>query len=244
MTARAPLVLGLVPARGGSKGVPGKNLRPLAGQPLLAYAAQAGAASGVIHRLVLSTDSAEIAAVGRSAGLEVPFMRPSALAADDTPMLAVVSHALESLAATDWQPDLVVLLQPTSPLRRPEHVRRAVELLRMTDADAVVSVVELPRHWSPDYVMRIEEGRLIPFLPEGAALVRRQDARPAYARDGTVYAFWRRTVERFGSLYGADARPLMIDAADSLSIDTPEDWTAAEHRLEARRAAAPGALPA
>jgi CMP-N,N'-diacetyllegionaminic acid synthase len=228
------LVLGLVPARGGSKGVPGKNVRPLAGQTLLEYTARAARESGVIDRVMLSTDSPEIADAGRRAGLEVPFMRPATLAADDTPMLPVIQHALAETAKGGWSPDIIVLLQPTSPLRRPEHVRNAVRMLCDTNADSVVTVVELPRHLSPDYVMRIDEGRLTPFLPDGARVTRRQDARPAYSRDGTVYAFRRSTIERFGGIYGDDCRPLLIDASESLSIDSPADWNEAE-RLLARR---------
>lgn len=224
-------VLGLVPARGGSKGVPGKNVRLLAGRTLLEYTARAARGSGVLDRVVLSTDAAAIAAAGREAGLDVPFMRPPDLAADETPMLPVIRHAVQSLADAGWETEIVVLLQPTSPLRKPAHISDAVRLLRETGADSVVSVVELPRHLSPDYVMTIEAGALRPFLPEGARLTRRQDARPAYARDGTVYAFWRRTLDRFGGIYGDDCRPLRIDAAESLSIDTPADWDEAERRL-------------
>jgi CMP-N-acetylneuraminic acid synthetase len=227
-------VLGLVPARGGSKGVPGKNTRPLAGRPLLEYTARAALASGVLHRVILSTDSAEIADCGRRIGLEVPFMRPAALAEDDTPMLPVVEHALDELGRQGWEPALVVLLQPTSPLRTPAHIRAAVELLRQTGADSVVSVVAVPPHLSPDYVMRIDEGRLRPFLPGGARVTRRQDARPAYVRDGTVYAFRTAALRRFGSLYGDDCRPLLLDAAESLSIDTAADWAAAERALAGR----------
>ena len=231
MNERPYKVLGLVPARGGSKGVPGKNVRLLAGKPLVAYTAAAARASGVIDRLVLSTDAADIADTGRQAGLDVPFMRPAALAADDTPMLPVIRHAVDTLTAEGWQADIVVLLQPTSPLRTPSHIRDAVTLLRESGADSVVGVVELPRHLSPDYVMRLDAGALRPFLAEGARITRRQDARPAYARDGTVYAFWRTTLDRFGDIYGADCRPLMVDAADSLSIDSPADWEQAERRL-------------
>lgn len=227
-------VLGVVPARGGSKGVPGKNIRPLAGRPLLEYTARAARESGVIDRLVLSTDSREIADAGRRAGLEVPFLRPAALAADDTPMLPVLRHAIDTLAAGGWEADVVVLLQPTSPLRRPEHIRDAVARLRETGADSVVTVVEVPRHLSPDYVMRIDDGVLRPFLPEGAHITRRQDARPAYSRDGTVYAFRRATLDRFGNIYGDDCRPLIIDPAESLSIDSPADWDAAERLLAGR----------
>lgn len=228
-------VLGLVPARGGSKGVPGKNVRPLAGRPLLDYTAAAARESGVVDRLVLSTDSDEIAQVGRTCGLEVPFLRPPSLAADDTPMLPVIRHAVDALAQCGWHAEILVLLQPTSPLRRAERVREAVELLRHTGADSVVTVVEVPRHLSPDYVMRIDGGHLVPFLADGARLTRRQDARVAYSRDGTVYACWRATIERFGSIYGERCHPLVIDAAESLSIDTLDDWATAERLLMGER---------
>jgi CMP-N-acetylneuraminic acid synthetase len=227
-------VLAIVPARSGSKGVPGKNVKPLAGHSLLEYTARAAHESGVINRVVLSTDSAEIADEGRRVGLEVPFLRPAMLAADDTPMLPVILHALDATEQDGWHPDVVVLLQPTSPLRRPEHVRDAVRLLCDTEADSVVTVVELPRHLSPDYVMRLDEGRLRPFLADGERITRRQDARPAYSRDGTVYACWRDTIERFGSIYGEDCRALLIDPRESLSIDSPDDWDAAERRLAGR----------
>ena len=217
--------------------MPGKNLRPLAGVSLVEYAAEAGRASGVLDRIVLSTDSAEIADAGRRAGLDVPFLRPPELAADDTPMLAVIRHALTALDASGWTADLLVLLQPTSPLRRPDHVRDAVSLLRATGADSVVTVLEVPRHLSPDYVMRIEDGMLRPFLPDGAHITRRQDARAAYAREGTVYACWRKTIETFGNIYGDDCRPLLIDPAVSLSIDSPTDWVEAERRLATKRRA-------
>ena len=227
-------VLGLVPARGGSKEVPRKNIRPIHGRSLLEYTARAAIESGVLDRVVLSTDSEEIADAGRQAGLEVPFLRPMSIAADDTPMLPVIKHALATLAAAGWSAEILVLLQPTSPLRRPDHIRNAVRLLRETNADSVVSVIQLPLEHSPDYVMRIEAGALKPFLPEGIRITRRQDARPAFAREGTVYACWRRTIERFDSIYGDDCRPLAIDAADSLSINSLTDLAEAERRLGTR----------
>ncbi len=230
------LVLAIVPARGGSKGVPGKNVRPLAGRTLLDYTAEAARQSGVVDRIVLSTDAEDVAEAGRRAGLEVPFLRPAELARDDTPMLPVLQHALDALERDGWLPTFVVLLQPTSPLRRAQHVRHALTLLQDSGADSVVTVVEVPRHFSPDYVMRIENGALRPFLPEGAAVTRRQDARPAYSRDGTVYAFRRDTLSRYNSIYGPDCRPLVIDAEESLSIDTPRDWADAERLLAERGA--------
>jgi N-acylneuraminate cytidylyltransferase len=171
------MVVALVPARGGSKGLPGKNLRPLAGHSLIAYAARAARESAVVARAVLTTDAEDIAAEGRRAGLDVPFLRPVHLAQDDTPMKPVIDHALAALAREGVEPDIVLLLQPTSPLRTPDHLRAAVRMLRESSADSVVSVVELPRHYSPDYVMRIENGGLQPFLPEGARITRPAERR-------------------------------------------------------------------
>ena len=224
-------VLALVPARGGSKGIPGKNIRPLNGRTLLEYAARAASESGIVDRIVLSTDDEQIAAEGRRIGLEVPFLRPAQLAEDDTPMLPVIEHAAEALEQADWSPEIIVLLQPTSPLRRGAHIRAAVEELRTSGADSVVSVVELPRHLSPDYVMRIDGGALVPFLPEGVRVTRRQDARPAFVRDGTVYAFWRRTLRDSRSIYGRTCRPLIISAPESLTLDSEADWAEAERRM-------------
>ncbi len=234
MSATSGGVLAIVPARSGSKGVPGKNVRPLAGRTLLEYVAAAARDSGVIDRIVLSTDDEAIAEAGRRAGLEVPFLRPPDLARDDTPMLPVLQHAVAQLEQAGWRPQFVVLLQPTSPLRTAAHVRDVVTQLKTSGADSVVTVVEVPKHLSPDYVMRIEHGVLRPFLPEGARVTRRQDVRPAYSRDGTVYAFRRDTLERFGSIYGEDCRPLVVAPPDSLSIDTPDDWAAAERILAGR----------
>jgi len=231
MTA-AGSVLALVPARGGSKGVPRKNVLPLSGRSLLKYVHDATQAATRVDRVILSTDDDEIAAEGLRVGLEVPFRRPPDLALDDTPMLSVIRHAVDWVAAHGAAPEFVVLLQPTSPLRRGTHIDDAVSLLITERADSVVTVVEVPKHLSPDYVMKIEGGVLRPFLPEGAAITRRQDVRPAYFRDGTVYAFRSDTIDRFGNIYGERCVPLLIDAKDSLSIDSPEDWAEAERRLE------------
>lgn len=228
-------VLGLIPARAGSKGIPGKNVNPLAGRPLVAYTIDVARQSRLIDRVILSTDSPDIAAVARQLGAEVPFVRPPDLAQDDTPMLPVIEHAVAALEREGWTPDIIVLLQPTSPLRRPEHIVRAIVMLRETRADSVVSVVQVRPDMSPDYVMKIVDGRLEPFLPEGQRVTRRQDARQAYSRDGTVYAFWRETLRRHRSLYGADCRPLEIPRAESVTVDTLEDWEEAE-RLISRAA--------
>jgi CMP-N,N'-diacetyllegionaminic acid synthase len=227
-------VLGIIPARGGSKGIPGKNVRPLAGRSLIEYAVDVARASGVVDRLILSTDSEEIAALGRRIGLEVPFLRPAALAQDDTPTLPVLEHAVAFLEHTGWSPEIVVLLQPTAPLRRPEHIVDAVTLLRTSRCDSVVTVVEIPRHFSPDYAMKIVDGRLTNFLTEGQRLTRRQDTRAAYSRDGTIYTFWRDLLMKHHTIYGTNCRPLILSSHEVINLDTPEDWVAAERRLMAR----------
>ena len=229
-------VLAIVPARGGSKGVPRKNVLPLAGQSLLKYVSDAARSAVRLDRTILSTDDEEIAAEGRKAGLEVPFMRPAALAQDDTPMIDVIRHAIAWADGQGQTPEFIVLLQPTSPLRRARHIDDVVSLLVTSGADSVVTVVEVPKHLSPDYVLRIDGGVLRPFLAEGARISRRQDVRPAYFRDGTVYAFRRDTLDRFGNIYGERCVPLLLEASESLSIDSPEDWAAAERILAAREA--------
>ena len=225
--------LGVIPARGGSKGVPRKNVHLLGGRPLLAYTADAARASRHLARAILSTDNEEIAAAGRALGLEVPFMRPPALAEDDTPMLPVLQHAHAELASRGFAADAVVLLQPTSPLRRAEHIDAALQLLASSGADSVVSVVEVPHQFNPVSVLRIAEGRLQPY--SGAQTVtRRQDKPRVYARNGPAVLAVRADVLRSGSLYGADSRPLLMSAADSLDVDDEWDLQVAEFVLSTR----------
>lgn len=232
-SSAASQVVGLVPARGGSKGIPRKNSRPLAGRTLLDYAADAARASGVIDRLILSTDDDEISRIGINLGYEVPFLRPPGLADDSAPMVDVVRHALAHISDLGDEA-IVVLLQPTAPLRKPEHVRAAVRLLREEKCDSVVSVVELPRHMSPDYVLSIHDGRLQPFGSTWPIATRRQDARPAYFRDGTVYAFWKRTLAEFGNIYGPVCLPIVLSESEALTLDTESDWQRAEQTLGRR----------
>lgn len=225
-----PKILGIIPARSGSKGIPGKNIRLLDGKPLIYYAAEAAHKSGLVDHLILTTDSEEIAEAGRNLGIEVPFLRPKELAQDETPMIPVLEHAVGFIEAQGWQPDIILLLQPTAPLRQADHIQKAVRLLVDTKCDSVVSVVEVPRHYVPDFVLKIEDGKLRPFL-DAPLVTRRQDARPAYSRDGTIYAFWRDLFFAKQSIYGDDCRPLIIPDTQSCNLDTMEDWHMAEKKL-------------
>ena len=150
-------VLGVVTARAGSKAIPGKNTRPLAGRPLIAHTIDAAREAGAFDRLILSTDDEHAARIARERGCEVPFMRPRELAADDTPHLPVMQHALAWLRDRErYAPDWVMILLPTSPLRQPSHIRDAIELAKTSGADSVVGVDELPPHFNPMRVVSID----------------------------------------------------------------------------------------
>jgi CMP-N,N'-diacetyllegionaminic acid synthase len=227
-------VLGVIPARGGSKAIPGKNLAIVAGRPLLAYTADAARASRRLSRVVVSTDDAAIADAARAMGLEVPFMRPPDLASDEALMLPVLQHAVGGMAAVGFAADAVVLLQPTSPLRRASHIDAAVELLESSGADAVVTVVEVPHQFNPVSVLRLDGERVVPWA-DGVMPLRRQDKPRVFARNGPAVLAVRTGVLTGGSLYGADTRPLIMPADESLDLDTPEDFAMLEFLLSRRR---------
>ncbi len=238
-------VLGVITARGGSKGIPGKNLRPLAGKPLLHYTIDAARASAALDRLVLSTDDEAIAGAARAAGCEVPFLRPAALARDETPHLPVMQHVVRWLDEHDgYRPDAVMILQPTSPLRRAEDITASIALLERTGADSVLSVSEVPAHVHPMRTLRLDdEDRAVLFVtgdPVRRRINRRQDLPPAWTMNGAVYVC--RTRVLFGdepSLYGDDTVAYRMPAEYGISIDDLDDWAHAEHALAV--AAAPGA---
>ena len=217
--------LALIPARAGSRGIVGKNLRPFAGVPLMYRAMAIGQQTCSETRISTNLPHVEGPMILR---------RPDELAQDDTPMLPVVQHAVRYFAERHDAPEVVVLLQPTQPLRTKLHVLTALRLLEETGADSVVSVVQIPAHYSPDYVVDIAgtPERLCPFTAEWLAPLdsmptRRQDARPAYSRDGTVYAIKRQTIES-GSLYGSHCVPLVIPSHESANLDSEDDWIRAE----------------
>jgi CMP-N,N'-diacetyllegionaminic acid synthase len=229
-------VLGLVPARGGSKGVPRKNVRPLGGRPLLHWTAEAALAATRLSRVVLTTDDPEIAEVGGAGGLEVPFLRPAELARDETPTLPVVQHALRMLEAAGDRFDAVCLLQPTSPFRTPQDIDACVALLAAGDADAVVTVLRVPAEHNPHWVyFRGGDGALRLATGEAEPIPRRQALPPAFHRDGSVYVTRRDVVLDGHSLYGGRVLGYETDAARSVNVDDLDDWARAEAMLAAFR---------
>jgi YrbI family 3-deoxy-D-manno-octulosonate 8-phosphate phosphatase len=224
-------VLAIIPARGGSKSVPRKNIRPLAGHPLLAYSIAAGLQATSISRVIVSTDDEEIAEVARSYGAEVPFMRPTALAQDDTTDFPVFRHALDWLAENEsYSADIVVQLRPTSPLRPPGLVDEAVKLLRgHPEVDSARGVI--PSGQNPYKMWRINAaGHMVPLLTDGFEEpynMSRQQLPSTYWQTGHIDAIRHKTLEA-GSLSGSVILPLILDPRYAVDIDTDRDHERAE----------------
>lgn len=229
-------VLGLVPARGGSKGVPRKNIRQLGGKPLLAYTAEAALGSKLLSRVVLTTDDQEIAEVGRRLGLDVPFMRPANLAQDSTPMLPVVQHAVAALEAEVEgavpRYDAVCLLQPTAPFRTSDDIDGCLRLFEREEADCVISVLAVPSDHNPHWVyFRDDAGVLRIATGEATPIPRRQDLPPAFHREGSVYVSRRDLIMKQGTLFGPRLFGYPMDSRRGVNIDEMADWERAEQLL-------------
>lgn len=214
----------MIPARGGSKGVPRKNLRRVGGVSLVERAVRTGVeVQDLVHRTVVSTDAPEIARAARKAGGDVPFLRPSRLADDRAPMVPVARHALEFAEAEDGAPvDWVLLLQPTSPLRTRQDVEGAVAAAKQGECDSVISVVRV-HAVHPVLMKRVEDGYLRPFCVPEREGTRRQDYHPpAYMRNGAVYLV-RREVLLNGSMWGDRIRPYEMPEHRSVCVDSEMD---------------------
>lgn len=231
-------VLGVITARGGSKGLPGKNLRPLAGKPLIAHTIDIARESGAFDRVILSTDDEGIAVAARSRGCDVPFMRPAELARDETPHLPVLQHAVQWLSDHEgYQPDAIMILQPTSPLRRAIDIRESIALLDRSGADSVVSVSEVPAHYNPMRTLRVDEhGGASLFVtgePVRRRINRRQDMPAAWTMNGAVYLFRTSVLTAAEpSLYGDRTAAYVMPGEYGISIDSLDDWAEAERALE------------
>jgi CMP-N,N'-diacetyllegionaminic acid synthase len=225
-----PNVLAVIPARGGSKGVPRKNIRPVCGKPLISYTIECAQAAGdLFHRIVVSTDDEEIAAVARQYGADVPFIRPAELAQDVSPIIPVFQHAVRWIETHDHiRFDWVCILQPTEPFRTPDDIRRSLELAVTGGCDSVISVVQVfATH--PILMKRIEEDRLVPFCVEEKEGTRRQDYAPAaYMRNGAIYLTRRDVLMNQNSIWGKTTRPYVMPLENSVSIDTELDLKLAE----------------
>lgn len=231
-------VLALIPARGGSKSIPRKNILPFAGHPLIAYSIAAGLAARSVTRVIVSTDDEEIAAVARRYGAETPFLRPAEHSRDHTPDLPVFRHALQWLETNEgYRPRIVVQLRPTSPFRRVAHIDAAVlRLLERPDADAVRTVC-IPFQ-NPYKMWRIgSDGFMRPLgvelgIPREPYNQPRQALPEVFWQTGYVDAAWADTILAKNSMTGENILPLVIDPSEWIDIDSPDDWRRAERLLE------------
>lgn len=223
--------LALIPARGGSKGIPKKNVMALCGRPLIAHTIEAARASQGIDRVIVSTDDEEIAEIAKIWGAEVPFLRPPELANDEAPMLGVVAHALQWYEQTEGALDAIVLLQPTSPLRTAQHVDAALSIYQQHRPSSVVSVVEVPHQFNPLSVMAIADGRLYPCSSGAVLPTRRQDKPRVYARNGPAVLVSSVATIKSGQLYGDVCMPYLMSSAASLDIDTMDEFAQVEWLL-------------
>ncbi len=226
--------LAIIPARGGSKGIPGKNIKTFCGKPLLHWTILAGIKSGVLDRLILSTDSKNIADIGEKAGAETPFLRPARLAQDKTPTLPVLRHAVAWLKKNqNYSPDYVVLLEPTSACRRPIHIQEAVQLALKTGADSVISMSEVPHDHNAHWQFKLDKGNKAMLVIGNAVkniIKRRQDLPRTYYRNGIIYVL--KTDLLFASkpsIYGKDVRVYVTSSKYSKDINNQEDWIDAEN---------------
>ena len=218
-------ILAIIPARGGSKGIKRKNMLLLEGIPLIQYTITAAKESSLVTRVIVNSDGEEILSYAREQKTEV-LKRPAELAQDNTPMKEVIHHQLDWLKKEEnYIPDIIVLLQPTSPLRTSQHIDEALEKMLSTDCDALVSVVEEPHLHSPYSVMKInEKGYLEFFLKEGQKFTSRQEKPKFYARNGAaIYAVETQAYLSTGSFYGTSCIPYEMLPEDSVDIDEPLD---------------------
>lgn len=230
--------LALIPARGGSKGVPRKNVKILGDKPLLAYSCEVARACKHVSKLVLSTDDSEIAEVGRKYGAEVPFMRPADYSDDKAPMKGVILHALEFLQEKEnFKPDYVLLLQPTTPFRTVDDLEHAFKLMSTGRFDSIVSVTEIPRHLSPHWQFKIEQDELKIFTgePFPELITRRQDLPLSYTRNGAIYLFKADNLAKTDSIYGNHCGAYIMPQERSINIDSMSDWERAEAYLKVNK---------
>lgn len=221
-------VLGLIPARGGSKGIPRKNIKSIAGKPLIAWTIESALKSALLSAVVVSTDDLEIGEVARRYGAATPFVRPTELAQDDTPGVAPVLHALGQIP--DF--DAVLLMQPTSPLRTAEDIDACIGFAMEAAAGCVVSVTLSSQH--PQWMYRLDAGRRLQPVVAAAHVTRRQDLPPVYSANGALYFARSGWLQHHRTFITAETLGYVMPGDRSIDLDSALDWKLAELLLKER----------
>ena len=235
LTIKSKKVLAIIPARGGSKGIPRKNIVPLLGKPLFAYTAEAALKSKFINRAILSTDDERIKKIALKYGLEVPFIRPKNLSGDKVSGLQVIKHAVRTVYKIDgYSPDTIIVLQPTSPLRKTKHIDEAIKIFHENNADSLVSVTKVDHKYNPYSVMKLnKDGTLQSFLDFDEKKNLRQLKPVFYARNGAaIYICTQKCLMENNSLFGEKILPYYMEKNESIDIDDVLDLEIAEMLLK------------
>ena len=221
-------ILGIITARGGSKGIPRKNIKNLNGKPLLYYTAIEAKKSKKINRLVISSDDDEIISTAVKYGIEAPYKRPKELARDNTPTLPVITDLIRYLKRSEnYNPDIIVLLQPTSPFRKAFHIDEAIDKYMTSKSDSLVSVVKVPHNYNPYSLMQTNYNYIESFLKFDEKNNLRQNKPIFFARNGAIYIFNMDCIKN-ESLYGKKIIPYEMSELESLDIDTNWDFELAK----------------
>jgi CMP-N,N'-diacetyllegionaminic acid synthase len=222
-------VIGIIPARGGSKGLPGKNIRNLAGRPLIAWTIERALSSEYFDRVIVNTDDRDIACVAERCGAEVPFLRPEELAHDRTPMMDVVRHTIDYFREINTKFDYTALLEPTSPLRKPDDIDRAIKQLidREKEADSLVSVGEVHLE-HPSIMKKVSEGKLTPYEVDTGIVTRRQELEEVYFPYGVIYLTKTDKLLEHGTFYLNNTIPYFIERWQNYEVDDIYDFIAIE----------------
>jgi len=216
-------ILGLIPARGGSKGLPGKNIKPLLAKPLIAWTIEQALASKYLDRVVVSTDDKEIAEISKKYGADVPYIRPKELAKDNAKGIDVVLHSIDWLEENDKQYDLMMLLQPTSPLRRSEDIDKVIELLFLKEAKAIVSVCEVDHH--PFWANTLpEDGCMKDFIRQEIMNENRQELPVFYRLNGAIYLAYCNYIKEQKGFFGEETFAYIMPQERSIDIDNNVDF--------------------
>jgi len=222
-------ILGLIPARGGSKGIPNKNRKVLNGKPLLQYTIEAALGSKLLNRVVFSSEDETLIELARSMGAEVPFIRPSILSQDDSGTLEVVQHALKVLSCDGEKYDAVCLLQVTNPFRTSKFIDEAIKKFKNSHADTLLSVLKVPHTYNPHWVFKVsKKGHIELVTGDKQIIKRRQDLPITYHRDGAIYLVKADTILNKNTLYGEMISYIESNPEHQVNIDTAEDWEKAE----------------
>ncbi|KAJ52334.1 N-acylneuraminate cytidylyltransferase/CMP-N,N'-diacetyllegionaminic acid synthase [Clostridium tetanomorphum] len=225
-------ILAIIPARGGSKGIPRKNVKDLNGKPLIAYTIEEGIKSKYIDELIVSTEDEEIASVSKAYGAEVPYLRPEEFSKDETPGIYPIIHGIEYFDKKNNRFDYVVCLQCTSPFRKAYQIDEAIEKLIEIDADSIVSVCE--NEVSPYWMKKIVDGKMTNFLEESTLYARRQDVPKLYRLNGAIYIAKKHILMNFKNWYTENTIPYIMDEKTSLDIDNMMDFKFAQFLIKER----------